>query len=69
MLSLVLQILYLDYLEQHQEIEAELREMVKEKYEDAAVIDTLMNTLRDSVGMVGDLFDTFRKRINDGESR
>ena len=43
--------------------------MVKEKYEDAAVIDTLMNTLRDSVGMVGDLFDTFRKRINDGESR
>jgi len=55
--------------EQHQEIEAELREMVKEKYEDAAVIDTLMNTLRDSVGMVGDLFDTFRKRINDGESR
>ena len=54
---------------QHEEIEAELREMVKEKYEDAAVIDTLMNTLRDSVGMVGDLFDTFRKRINDGEAR
>lgn len=55
--------------EQHREIEAELREMVKEKYEDAAVIDTLMNTLRDSVGMVGDLFDTFRKRINEGETR
>ena len=55
--------------EQHREIEAELREMVKEKYEDAAVIATLMNTLRDSVGMVGDLFDTFRKRINDGEVR
>jgi archaellum biogenesis ATPase FlaH len=55
--------------DQHKEIEDELREMVKEKYEDAAVIDTLMNTLRDSVGMVGDLFDTFRKRINEGETR
>ncbi|HJM55438.1 MAG TPA: hypothetical protein QGI72_04245 [Poseidonia sp.] len=53
----------------HREIEGELRDMVKEKYEDAAVIDTLMNTLRDSVGMVGDLFDTFRKRINEGETR
>ena len=53
----------------HREIEGELRDMVKEKYEDADVIDTLMNTLRDSVGMVGDLFDTFRKRINEGETR
>jgi len=53
----------------HAEIEHELREMVREKYEDKAVIDTLMGTLRDSVGLVGDLFDNFRKKSNDGESR
>ena len=33
-----------------------------------AVIDTLMGTLRDSVGLVGDLFDNFRKKSNEGES-
>jgi hypothetical protein len=53
----------------HAEIEHELREMVREKYEDKAVIDTLMGTLRDSVGLVGDLFDNFRKKSNEGESR
>ena len=53
----------------HQDIERELREMVKEKYDDKAVIDTLMDTLRDSVGLVGDLFDTFRKKSNEGETR
>ena len=54
---------------QHAEIERELREMVKEKYDDKAMIDTLMDTLRDSVGLVGDLFDTFRKKANEGDSR
>lgn len=53
----------------HESIEHELREMVKEKYDDKAVIDTLMDTLRDSVGLVGDLFDTFRKKTNEGEQR
>lgn len=55
--------------EQHRDIERELREMVREKYEDNAMIDTLMTTLRDSVGMVGDLFDSIRKRPSDGEQR
>ena len=53
----------------HESIEHELREMVKEKYDDKAVIDTLMDTLRDYVGLVGDLFDTFRKKTNEGEQR
>ncbi|MCH1540797.1 MAG: hypothetical protein L7S56_05110 [Candidatus Poseidonia sp.] len=52
--------------EEHAEIEREIRDMVKEKYDDDAVIDTLMNTLRDSVGLVGDLFDSFRKRTSEG---
>lgn len=54
---------------QHAEIERALREMVKEKFDDKAMIDTLMDTLRDSVGLVGDLFDTFRKKANEGDSR
>jgi hypothetical protein len=41
--------------------------MVKEKYDDKAVIDTLMDTLRDSVGLVGDLFDSFRKKTSEGD--
>ena len=53
----------------HEEIEHELREMVKEKYDDKDVIDTLMDTLRDSVGLVGDLFDSFRKKSNEGDTR
>ena len=35
--------------------------MMKEKYGDKAMLDTLMDTLKDSVGLVGDLFDTFKK--------
>ena len=53
----------------HAEIEHELREMVKEKYGDKAMIDTLMDTLRDSVGLVGDLFDNFRKTPTEGDDR
>jgi len=55
--------------ELHSDIEQELRDMVQEKYEDNAMIDTLMTTLRDSVGMVGDLFDSLRRRTNDGDRR
>ena len=43
--------------------------MMKEKYGDKAMIDTLMDTLRDSVGLVGDLFDTFRKKSPEGDER
>ena len=36
---------------------------------DEVMIDTLMDTLKDSVGLVGDLFDNFRKRPNEGDGR
>jgi len=55
--------------ETHAIIEAELRETMREKYKDSAVIDSLMGTLKDSVRLVGDLFDSFRKKNNAGGSR
>ena len=48
--------------EEHENIEAELREIVKEKFEDPNVIDKMLGTLRDSVSLVGDLFDVVRKK-------
>ena len=42
--------------EEHEVIEEELREIVKEKFEDPNVIDKMLGTLRDSVSLVGDLF-------------
>ena len=41
-------------------------EIVKEKFEDPSVVDKMLHTLRDSVGLVGDIFDTVRKRASDG---
>ena len=46
-----------------------MREMMEGKYGDKAMIDTLMDTLKDSVGLVGDLFDTFRKKSSEGGQR
>ncbi len=54
--------------EEHASIETELREIVKEKFEDPNVIDKMLLTLRDSVGLVGDIFDTVRKKTTDGGS-
>ena len=54
--------------EEHALIETELREIVKEKFEDPNVIDKMLLTLRDSVGLVGDLFDNVRKKTTDGGS-
>ncbi len=47
---------------EHEKIETELREIVKEKFEDPGVVDKMLHTLRDSVGLVGDIFDTVRKK-------
>ena len=47
-------------------IETLLREIVKEKFEDPSVVDKMLLTLRDSVGLVGDIFDTVRKKTSDG---
>ena len=52
--------------EEHHRIEEELREIVREKFEDPNVIDKLLGTLRDSVSLVGDLFDVVRKKAADG---
>ena len=54
--------------EEHLSIETELREIVKEKFEDPNVIDKMLLTLRDSVGLVGDIFETVRKKASDGGS-
>ena len=55
--------------EEHHRIEEELREIVKEKFEDPNVIDKMLGTLRDSVSLVGDLFDVVRKKAADGAKK
>jgi len=52
----------------HAIIEETLRTMVKEKFEDPNVMEKMLATLRDSVGLVGDIFDTVRKKTVDGGS-
>jgi hypothetical protein len=52
----------------HALIEETLRVMVKEKFEDPNVMEKMLATLRDSVGLVGDIFDTVRKKTVDGGS-
>ena len=52
----------------HALIEETLQVMVKEKFEDPNVMEKMLATLRDSVGLVGDLFDTVRKKTIDGGS-
>ena len=54
--------------EEHSVIEETLRDMVKEKFEDPNVMEKMLTTLRDSVGLVGDIFDTVRKKTVDGGS-
>ncbi len=54
---------------EHEFIEEELREIVKEKFEDPNVIDKMLGTLRDSVSLVGDLFDVVRKKSADGAKK
>ena len=55
--------------DEHRRIEDELREIVKEKFEDPNVIDKMLGTLRDSVSLVGDLFDVVRKKAADGAKK
>ena len=52
----------------HAIIEETLRIMVKEKFGDPNVMEKMLATLRDSVGLVGDIFDTVRKKTVDGGS-
>jgi hypothetical protein len=53
--------------DEHQLFEDELREMVRERFEDPNVVEKTLNTLRDSVRLVTTLFDNVRKK-NHGEN-
>ena len=46
----------------HARIEADLRDMIRQKTEDENVVDKLLETLRDSVSLVGSLFDSVRTK-------
>ena len=43
-------------------IEADLRDMIRQKTEDENVVDKLLGTLKDSVSLVGSLFDSVRTK-------
>jgi len=46
----------------HTRIEADLRDMIRQKTEDENVVDKLLGTLKDSVSLVGSLFDSVRTK-------
>ena len=46
----------------HTRIEADLRDMIRQKTEDENVVDKLLGTLKDSVSLVGRLFDSVRTK-------
>ena len=48
--------------EDHARIEADLRDMIRQKTEDENVVDKLLGTLRDSVSLVGSLLDSVRTK-------
>ncbi|RJU89212.1 MAG: hypothetical protein DWC02_00210 [Candidatus Poseidoniales archaeon] len=48
--------------EDHARIEADLRDMIRQKTEDENVVDKLLGTLKDSVSLVGSLFDSVRTK-------
>ena len=46
----------------HSRIEADLRDMIRQKTEDENMVDKLLGTLKDSVSLVGSLFDSVRTK-------
>ena len=46
----------------HARIEADLRDMIRQKTEDENVVEKLLGTLKDSVSLVGSLFDSVRTK-------
>ncbi|MGY8745651.1 MAG: hypothetical protein ACKVG2_03775 [Candidatus Poseidoniales archaeon] len=46
----------------HARIESDLRDMIRQKTEDENVVDKLLGTLKDSVSLVGSLFDSVRTK-------
>ena len=52
---------------EHDELEAQLRELVKEKYDDDDLIDTFLSTIKESTKLVTNLFNSFRRRADNGD--
>ncbi len=52
---------------EHEQVENELRELVKEKYDDDDLIESFLSTIKDSTKLVTNLFNNFRKRSKNGE--
>ena len=48
--------------QEHQKIEDELKHIMKERFEDENVLEKMLGTLKDSVSMVGSLFDSVRTK-------
>ncbi|MDP6870449.1 MAG: hypothetical protein QGI21_06740 [Candidatus Poseidoniaceae archaeon] len=48
----------------HSRIESDLRDLIRQKTEDENVVDKLLGTLKDSVSLVGSLFDSVRTKSN-----
>ena len=48
--------------EKHTRIEANLRDMIRQRTEDENVVDKLLGTLKDSVSLVGSLLDSVRTK-------
>lgn len=48
--------------DEHERIENELQERLKDRFKDANVVDKMLLTLKDSVSLVGSLFDSVRTK-------
>ncbi|MCS5525960.1 MAG: hypothetical protein NZ737_02630, partial [Candidatus Poseidoniaceae archaeon] len=46
----------------HARIESDLRDLIRQKADDENVVEKLLNTLKDSVSLVGSLFDSVRTK-------
>ena len=46
----------------HARIESDLRDLIRQKGDDENVVEKLLNTLKDSVSLVGSLFDSVRTK-------
>ena len=46
----------------HARIESDLRDLIRQKGDDENVVEKMLNTLKDSVSLVGSLFDSVRTK-------
>jgi len=48
--------------QEHERVEGELQERLKDRFKDANMVDKMLLTLKDSVSLVGSLFDSVRTK-------